>query len=80
MDQNDDPLLKHLERLTELVESRFDALEKRLRALEKDAGEIREMLATLKNNLDCAVDELVEAEDQEDEDDDDAEEVWYLIH
>ncbi|HYG91722.1 MAG TPA: hypothetical protein VD978_36355 [Azospirillum sp.] len=79
MDHNDAPLLARLDRLAEMLENRFDALETRLRDLEKETGELRELLTALKGNLDSAVDELIEAEDDGDGDND-AEEAWYLIH
>lgn len=85
MDHSDDPLvapiLARLDRLTETIEGRFDALDQRLCNLEREAGEIINLLVSIKASLDCAVEDLVEAEGEEDdEDDDDSETVWTFIH
>jgi uncharacterized protein YPO0396 len=85
MDHSDDPLLApilaRLDRLHETIEGRFDALDERLRGLERESGEIINLLVSIKASLDCAVDELVEAADEEDDDDDDdSDVVWHFIH
>jgi len=82
MDHSDDPLLapilERLDRLHDAIEGRVEALDERLRGLEREAGEIINLLVSIKASLDCAVEDLVEAEDEED--DDDSETVWHFIH
>ena len=84
MDQSDDPLLApifaRLDRLHETIESRFEQLDQRLRGLEREAGEIIDLLVSIKASLDTAVEDLVEEADDDDDDDDDAETVWHFIH
>jgi len=78
MDHSDDPILARLDRLTELVERRFDALDERLQGLEQEAGEILNLLVAIKSCLDCATEELIEDDDDEDDTDDDG--AWQFIH
>ncbi len=66
MNHDNAPLLERLDRLAETLETCFSALETRLRDLEKETGEIRALVTALKDNLDSAVDELIE-EDEEGE-------------
>lgn len=85
MDHSDDPLLtpilERLDRLSETIESRIAALDERVRNLERENGEIINLLVSIKAGLDCAVDELVEeAADDDDDEDDDTETVWHFIH
>ncbi|WP_431861627.1 hypothetical protein [Azospirillum sp.] len=85
MDHSDDPLLMailaRLDRLHDTVEAKFDAMDARLRNLERESGEMINLLVSIKASLDCAVDELVEeAEDDDEDDDDESETVWHFIH
>lgn len=85
MDNSDDPLLApiiaRLDRLNDTIEGRLDALDERLRGLEREAGEIINLLVSIKASLDCAVEDLVEeAAEDDDDDDDDSETVWHFIH
>ena len=85
MDHSDDPLLApilaRLDRMQETAEARFAAFDERLRNLERESGEIINLLVSIKASLDCAVEELVEeAEDDDEDDDDESEAVWHVIH
>lgn len=86
MDNSDEsplaPIFERLDRLHETLEGRFEAFDERLRGLERECGEIINLLVSIKASLDCAVDELVEeaAEDDDDDDDDESETVWHFIH
>jgi len=84
MDNSDDPLLApifaRLDRLHDTIEGRFEALDERLRGLERECGEIINLLVSIKASLDCAVDELVEEAVDDDDDDDESEAVWHFIH
>lgn len=85
MDHSDDPLLApilaRLDRMHDTIEARCAALDERLRGLEREAGEIINLLVSIKASLDCAVEELVEeAADDDEDDDDESETVWHFIH
>jgi hypothetical protein len=85
MDHSDDPLLApilaRLDRLNDAFEARFEALDQRLRGLERESGEIINLLVSIKASLDCAVDELIEeADDEDDDEDEESETVWHFIH
>ena len=85
MDHSDNPLLAtilaRLDRLHDSVEARFNAMDERLRNLERESGEMINLLVSIKASLDCAVDELVEeAADDDDDDDDESGSVWHFIH
>ncbi|WP_448203664.1 hypothetical protein [Azospirillum sp. sgz302134] len=68
-DINKDPVLAHLDRLTELVTRRLDKLDERLRGLEQDNGEIINLLIAVKAGLEeCTGDLLIETEEVEAED------------
>lgn len=85
MDDSDDPLapiLARLDRLNDAFEARFEALDQRLHGLERESGEIINLLVSIKASLDCAVGELIDetADDEDDDEDDGSETVWHFIH
>ncbi|WP_109118850.1 hypothetical protein [Azospirillum sp. TSO22-1] len=85
MDHRDDPLLApilaRLDRIHDTAEARFAAFDERLRRLERECGEIINLLVSIKASLDCTVDELIEEAEEDDEDEDgESETVWHFIH